>query len=64
MKFPGIPDNEENRLKSLYQADLLDMRDEERFDRLTRLAKKVFQVPVVLISLLDRKRQWLLACEG
>lgn len=25
---------------------------------------KNFQVPVVLISLLDRERQWLLACQG
>lgn len=64
MKFPGIPDNEEERLRSLYLADLLDTGSEERFDRLTRLAKKVFQVPVVLISLLDRERQWMLACEG
>lgn len=64
MKFPGIPENEEERLKSLYLADLLDTGSEERFDRLTRLAKKIFEVPVVLISLLDRERQWLLACEG
>lgn len=64
MKFPGIPKNEEERLTSLYLADLLDTGSEERFDRLTRLAKKLFQVPVALISLLDRERQWLLACEG
>jgi len=64
MKFPGIPENEEERLKSLYLSDLLDTGADERFDRLTRIAKKVFQVPVVLISLLDRDRQWLLACEG
>ncbi|EBF9652435.1 sensor domain-containing diguanylate cyclase [Salmonella enterica] len=64
MKFPGIPENEEERLKSLHLVDLLDTGADERFDRLTRLAKKVFQVPVVLISLLDRERQWLLACEG
>ena len=61
MKFPGVPENEEERLKSLYLADLLDTRDDERFERLTRLAKRIFQVPVVLISLLDRERQWLTA---
>ncbi|CAI9399578.1 GAF sensor-containing diguanylate cyclase [Lelliottia amnigena] len=64
MKFPGVPENEEERLKSLYLADLLDKGADKRFDRLTRIAKKIFQVPVVLISLLDRDRQWLLACEG
>lgn len=62
MKFPGIPENEEARLKSLYMMDLLDTRDDERFERLTRVAKKLFRVPVALISLLDRNRQWLLAC--
>ena len=64
MKFPGIPENEEERLKSLYMIDLLDTRDDERFERLTRLAKKIFKVPVAIISLLDRDRQWLLACQG
>ncbi len=48
----------------LYTTGLLDTRDDERFERLTRLARKAFQVPVALISLLDRERQWLLACQG
>lgn len=64
MQSPCIPDNEEKRLKSLYITGLLDTRDDERFERLTRLARKAFQVPVALISLLDRERQWLLACQG
>lgn len=64
MKFPGIHANEEARLKSLHMSDLLDTRDDERFERLTRLAKKLFKVPVALISLIDRDRQWLLACQG
>ncbi|WP_428944716.1 diguanylate cyclase domain-containing protein [Pantoea sp. FN060301] len=64
MKFPGIPENEEERLRSLYMIDLLDTKDDERFERLTRIGKKLFNVPVALISLLDRDRQWLLACEG
>ena len=64
MQSPDIPDNEEQRLKSLYITGLLDTRDDERFERLTRLARKAFQVPVALISLLDRERQWLLACQG
>ncbi|EHN8782144.1 GGDEF domain-containing protein, partial [Enterobacter hormaechei] len=52
MQAPGIPENEEQRLKSLYITGLLDTRDDERFERLTRLARKAFQVPVALISLL------------
>lgn len=53
MQSPGIPDNEEQRLKSLYFTGLLDTRNDERFERLTRLARKAFEVPVALISLLS-----------
>lgn len=63
MQAAGIPENEEQRLKSLYISDLLDTRPDERFERLTRLARRAFQVPVVLISLLDRERQWI-ACQN
>lgn len=64
MKIPAIPENEEARLKSLYMIDLLDSRASERFDRLTRLGQKLFRLPVVMINLIDRERQWALACEG
>lgn len=57
MKFPGIPENEEERLKSLYMIDLLDTRDDERFERLTRIGQRLFQVPIAVINLLDRDRQ-------
>jgi PAS domain S-box-containing protein len=37
---------------------LLDSAPEEAFDRVTRLAARVLQVPVVLVSLVDRDRQF------
>jgi len=64
MKFPGVPVNEKERLKSLYMMDLLDKNDDERLLRLTRLAKATFNVPIALITLLDRDRQWLISCDG
>lgn len=64
MKFPEIPENETERLKSLYMMDLLDKKDDERLDRLTRLAKAAFDVPIAIISLLDRDRQWLVSSSG
>lgn len=64
MKFPGIPENEEARLRSLVRIDLLDTRDDERFERLTRICQKLFQVPIAVINLIDRERQWALACQG
>lgn len=64
MKLPGLPENEESRLKSLYMIDLLDTKDDERFERLTRISRKLFQVPIAMINLVDRERQWALACQG
>lgn len=64
MIFPAMPVNENERLRSLYMMDLLDKKDDERFDRLTRMAKTTFDVPIAIISLLDRDRQWLLSRSG
>ena len=55
---------EEKRLHSLYTMGILDSNTEERFDRLTRIASKLFQVPVALISLVDRDRQWFKSACG
>ena len=58
MRKPDIPNDEENRLKALYSTDLLDSLPEERFDRITRLTKKLFHTKIALITLVDRDRQW------
>ncbi|MCG6203872.1 EAL domain-containing protein [Rhodopseudomonas sp. HC1] len=59
-----IPDNEEIRLKALNEYRLLDTPAEEDFDRLARLAARLFDVPIVLVSLLDRDRQFFKAHIG
>ena len=51
-------DHEELRLSSLHAIGILDTPPEERFDRITRLAQRVFGVPIALVSLVDRDRQW------
>ncbi|WP_230404053.1 PAS domain S-box protein [Undibacterium curvum] len=43
---------------------MLDTQPEERFDRLTRLARQLFQCKIVLISLVDTNRQWLKSKQG
>lgn len=58
MRDPNIPDNEQERLRALYQLDVLDTEPEHSFDRITALAKSLFDVPSVLISLIDSERQW------
>ncbi|WP_312319021.1 sensor domain-containing diguanylate cyclase [Atlantibacter hermannii] len=64
MIFPDKPPNETERLKSLYLIDLLDKNNDERFDRLTRLMKLTFHVPISALNLLDRERQWVLSGAG
>jgi len=49
---------EHERLQALDQLDIMDTGAEEAFDRITRLTKKLFDVPVALVSFLDAHRQW------
>jgi signal transduction histidine kinase/CheY-like chemotaxis protein len=55
----SIPVNEKTRLQSLRSLNILDTPSEERFDRLTRLAAKLFNLPIGLVSLVDENRQWI-----
>jgi formate hydrogenlyase transcriptional activator len=55
---------DEARLEALRQTSLLDSPPEEAFDRLTRLATVVLRVPVAIISLLDRDRQFIKSACG
>lgn len=43
---------------------MLDTQAEERFDRLTRMAKRLFDVPIALVSLVNENRQWFKSCIG
>jgi sigma-B regulation protein RsbU (phosphoserine phosphatase) len=49
---------ERKRLEAVEALNLLDTTPEERFDRITRIAREIFQVPVVEINLLDEFRQY------
>lgn len=64
MLAPTKPLNESLRLLSLRALRILDTPPEDRFDRLTRLATKVFQVPISICSLVDEKRQWFKSTVG
>ena len=62
MKKPDIPQDEAARLETLRSLNILDTASEERFDRLTRMAKRMFGVPIALVSFVDENRQWFKSC--
>ncbi|ANJ68045.1 diguanylate cyclase [Halothiobacillus diazotrophicus] len=64
MKPPPIPTDERLRLDTLRSLNLLDTPPEERFDRLARLARRLFNVPISLVSLVDSDRQWFKSSMG
>ncbi|WP_025111494.1 diguanylate cyclase [Pseudomonas sp. H1h] len=64
MLAPEKPANEQARVATLRGLNVLDSAPEERFDRLTRLARRVFDVPIALVSLVDTNRQWFKSCVG
>jgi hypothetical protein len=55
---------EPGRLAALQAAALLDSPPDESFDRLTRLAAKLVNAPVALVSAVDRERQFFKSCLG
>ncbi|WP_036166976.1 ATP-binding protein [Massilia sp. 9096] len=57
-------DDEAHRLQVLLNLNILDTPAEERFDRITRLASRLFNVPIALVSLVDANRQWFKSRQG
>lgn len=61
---PPTLQDESARLAALHALDILDSEPEERFDRITRMARRLFDVPIALVSLVDADRQWFKSCQG
>lgn len=60
----AIPENEENRLKSLHSIEILETAPDSAFDALVRLVSMYFDAPIVLFTLVDKDRQWFKAKIG
>src|SRR5664279_3058958 len=54
----------ELRQRAIERLMILDSPPEERFDRLTRLAQLVLDVPFATITLVDHDRVWRKSCAG
>lgn len=64
MIAPPLPADEDARRATLRVLQILDTEPDERFDRITRMAKRIFQVPIALVSLVDADRQWFKSAQG
>lgn len=64
MRVAPIPSNEQARLQALRELLILDTPPEQRFDRLIAFAAEEFDMPTVLLSLVDENRQWFKARIG
>ena len=64
MKAPAFPHDELERLDELESFEILDTEAQFEFDQLTELAQKLFNMPIVLVSLIDSERQWFKSKQG
>jgi diguanylate cyclase (GGDEF)-like protein len=60
---PILPDEPE-RLNALLSLGILHTPAEERFDRITRMASKVLNAPIALVSLVADDHQWFKSAHG
>ncbi|QYK09962.1 GGDEF domain-containing protein [Shewanella mangrovisoli] len=64
MQLPPVPENELQRLATLRALNVLDTDVEERFDRITRLTRRIFSLPICVVTLVDANRQWFKSRQG
>ncbi|MGM0772553.1 MAG: sensor domain-containing phosphodiesterase [Pseudomonadota bacterium] len=55
---------EKRRLAALDRLGILDTPPEERFERLTRIARQYYDVKIALFTVLDNERQWFKSRQG
>jgi diguanylate cyclase (GGDEF)-like protein len=55
---------EARRLAALHALKILDTDPEERFDRITRLAQRLFGAQIATVTLIDEDRQWFKSAVG
>ncbi|MBI1244990.1 MAG: GAF domain-containing protein [Alphaproteobacteria bacterium] len=61
---PATPRDEAKRLAALHALGILDSKPEAAFEAVVELTKALLDVPMALVSLVDRDRQWFMAKVG
>jgi GAF domain-containing protein len=59
-----LPENEEERLAAVRRYEVLDTPADGAFDRITRLASVMLDMPISIVSLVDHDRIWFKSAEG
>ncbi|MDQ6824702.1 MAG: sigma-70 family RNA polymerase sigma factor [Candidatus Eremiobacteraeota bacterium] len=52
------PDNETQRMAAVRRYDILDTPPDGAFDHVTRIAARLFNVPISIVSIVDTNRIW------
>lgn len=61
---PGMPENERERQKEVEKYQILDTLPEESYDSITSLMAYICEVPISLVSILDKDRNYLKSHHG
>jgi type IV pilus assembly protein PilB len=61
---PLIPQDEAERLVELRLSGAMDSTPEERFDKITRMAQRMFKAPFAAVSFVEGDRQWFKSKQG
>lgn len=64
MKTPATPPDEAERLDVVQELAVMGTEGEERFDAITRIAKRLFDVPMALVTVIERDHQWFKSNQG
>ena len=64
LEIAGKPENEADRLEAVHSLDMMDTPPEESFDRFTRFARLLFNVPITYVSLVGDETIWFKSRQG
>ncbi len=64
MREPGLEIDESQRLEKLDSLRIVYSPADHRFDRITKMAQQMFDVPIALVSLVTKDKQWFKSAQG
>jgi GAF domain-containing protein len=59
-----LPENEQERLAAVHRYGILDTPKDGAFDRITRLAAAILDMPIAIVTIVDHDRIWFKSAEG